>query len=210
MPLEYEKLMKLRLNSNIFFYEEGDSKYNLKDIFAVNGGTPIVLDFGTWDSTNGMRLKKSLNRWERRTDLMGAEFVNAQWHNKGWAELIYDDNGTIVGSWGIFQEMLFYMTDQLNLTMVTKDVNKEEINGTSILKFQETEKLMPCEIMLKLHLADVCSGGVPIKGPWIGVNDTQDLTIAIQRQPNTLIAGLPKGNAPGMPFSAVMSFTSVT
>ena len=116
----------------------------------------------------------------------------------------------IVGSSGYFQEMLFYMTDQLNLTMVTKDVNKEEINGTSILKFQETEKLMPCEIMLKLHLADVCSGGVPIKGPWIGVNDTQDLTIAIQRQPNTLIAGLPKGNAPGMPFSAVMSFTSVT
>ena len=141
MPLEYKKLMKLRLNSNIFFYEEGDSKFNLVDIFAVNGGPPIVLDFGTWDRANGILLKKSLNRWERRTDLMGAEFVNALWNNGKGASFIYNDNGTIVGSTGYFQEMLFYMTDQLNLTMVTKDPYKEEIKGTKILEFQESEKL---------------------------------------------------------------------
>ena len=54
--------MKLRLNSNIIFYEEVDSKYILFDIFAVNGGPPIVLEFGTWVRGDGMHLNKRMNR----------------------------------------------------------------------------------------------------------------------------------------------------
>ena len=185
MPIEHKNLMKLRLDSNIIFYEEGASKYNLVDIFAVNGGPPIVLEFGTWDHSNGMLLKQRINRWERRTDLMGAEFINTLWDNSNWADFIYDDNKTLIGSSGTFQEMLFYMTDRLNLTMVTLDAYKVEINGTRPPR--------PCPLMLDLHLTDVCSGGVPIK--W-AQDDVDDLTIPIDRQPQTLIAGVPKGTAP--------------
>ena len=183
MPIEYKNLMKLRLNSHIIFYEERDSKYDLVDIFAVNGGPPIVLELGTWNRNNGMYLKKRINRWERRTDLMGAKFVNSLWLNELWAEFIYDGNGTIIGSSGTFQEMLFYMTDRLNLTMKTLDAYKVEFNGTRVSR--------PCPLMLELHLTEVCSGGVPIKG-----GDKDDQTIAVDRQPQTLIAGVPKGTAP--------------
>ena len=185
MPIEYKDLMTLKLNSNIIFYEVTNASYTLFDIFAVNGGPPIVLELGTWDQENGMHVKTKMNRWDRRTDLTGTKFVNALWPIEDWADFLYDENGTIVGSSGKFQDLLLYMTDRLNLTVVTVDAYKVEINGTKPRR--------PCPKMIELQITDVCSGGVPIK---FNKNDRDDYTIPVNRQPQTLIAGVPKGNAP--------------
>lgn len=180
MPLENFQMIELKLDSNVIFYEkEDDSKYNLVDTFAVNGGPPIVLRLGTWYENIGVKLEMRMNRWERRTDLMGAVFINSLWTNGDGAAFKYDDNGTIVGSWGIFQEMLFYMTDRLNVTMITKDAHKEDINGT----------VLGCNLMLEINLTDVCSGGWPMVG-------LPGESIPIHRIAHTLIAGVPTGNAP--------------
>ena len=80
---------------------------------------------GTWDSSNGVQLVRRTNRWDRRTDLMGAKFVNAFGHEDVSAYHIYNNNGTlrpackvpgcknygtVAGSGGIVQEKLVYDT----------------------------------------------------------------------------------------------------
>ena len=71
MPKEYIELIKLRLDSNVIFYErDADKKVlNLLDIFSVKGSPLITLDIGKWDAKNGVTMQKSTYRWARRTDL---------------------------------------------------------------------------------------------------------------------------------------------
>ena len=77
MPGEVSNMVELRLDSNILFFEnEKDGRYRLDDKFAVKGGPHISLELGDWDEVNGFSLKRSLNRWDRRTDLKGATFKN--------------------------------------------------------------------------------------------------------------------------------------
>ena len=91
MPKEYVEMIKLRLDSNVIFYEkEAMNKFSLFDIFAVKGGPLITLDIGDWDTENGTRLKENIVRWERRTDLKGAEFINALAFNGAAARFTYD------------------------------------------------------------------------------------------------------------------------
>ena len=177
MPNEYAKTLKLRLDTNIIFYEKDETKYSLFDRFAINGGTPIVLKLGNWEKSNGVQLQMRMNRWERRTDLMGATFHNSLWSNAGlttWADFIYDENATITGSWGWVQETLFYMTDQLNLTVIT---NHLPIRGCA-------------QNLWNSGPTDVCSGGMPVR------MDGFSYTLPIDVQPQTLLAGVPSGTAP--------------
>ena len=121
MPIGYSNMVKLRLDSNIIFHVKlAEIGYELVDIFAVKDGASIALELGKWDMDGGMKLFSSMTRWERRTDLKGAEFVNSltSW-SPSYAELIKDRDGNIVGSRGFFQEKLFYITDKLNLTIKT-------------------------------------------------------------------------------------------
>ena len=79
MPKEYTDLIKLRLDSNVIFYEKDADKsvLNLLDIFSVKGSPLITQDFGKWDVKNGITTQqKSTNIWSRRTDLkVGMGFV---------------------------------------------------------------------------------------------------------------------------------------
>ena len=172
MPREYSNMIELRLDSNIIFYEKDTNYvYNLIDVFAVNGENPISIEIGSWEYGYGVHINKRRNRWERRSDLMGATFSNTLWENAGWADFIYDDNGTIIGSKGWFQEMLFYVVSNLNLTI------------------QTVKKKGFCFEMLEKGLTDVCIGGMAIM---VDV----DYPIAVDRQAQTLIAGVPTGTAP--------------
>ena len=113
MPAEYSNLMKLRLDSNIVFYQgETPQQYELVDKFAVKGGSPINLKVGMWDMSQGITFASSRYRWERRTDLLGATITN------GVVALALkkDENGKIVGSEGYFQDKLFIMTDRGSFT----------------------------------------------------------------------------------------------
>ena len=79
-------------------------------------------------------------RWDRRTNLKQASLVNCFSKNPGWADFIEDKNGITIGSKGYFQDMLFYITDKLNLTIGTiespwdmelLDSSRESSAGTS-------------------------------------------------------------------------------
>ena len=133
MPGDYSGMMDLRLDSNIIFYQkEEEGTYNLIDKFSVNGQNPIAIKLGKWCSTcNGVKLEKSMNRWERRTDLMGASFINTPKKNGHVSDFIYDKNNNIIGSKGWYQEVLFYVINHLNLTVKTEE-NKEEQNGIQL------------------------------------------------------------------------------
>ena len=108
---------------------------------------------------------------------MGATFVNAVSSNVGittWADFIYDANGTIVGSRGWLQDQLFYITDQLNLTIKTIHIPGPQ-----------------CEAALVDSVPDVCSMGVAIMA---GKPTLFPIPIAIQAQ--TMVAGIRSGTAP--------------
>ena len=48
MPKAFLHMVKLRLDSNIVFYEKDiNGKYHLMDIFAIKGGTPIEIEIGS-------------------------------------------------------------------------------------------------------------------------------------------------------------------
>ena len=151
LPREYSNIIELRLDNNIVFYENhGDGIYHLTDIFAVNGGPEIILPLGTWEHSNKFQFKGGLNRWDRRTDLMGAKFENTLRTSMApTAYLSYDNNGTVIGSGGTVQEKLFYMTENLNLTIETKP---------SIMLIKGETKKIACYELLPRKMTDVCSG----------------------------------------------------
>lgn len=179
-PMEYSNSVQLRLDNNFVFYESGEEEgYKLVEKFSVSGGPAIVLELGTWNKSNGVRLEKKINRWDRRYDLMGAKFVNTLWEDADggvWATFIRNSNDTIIGSAGKSQDQLFYMTERLNLTIETRD-------ETMIIGGEVTE--IYCFNLLLRQFTDVCSGGVT------STYGNIDTTILITSQAaNTLLAGV--------------------
>ena len=181
LPIEYSRSVEMKLDNNIVFYENHmNGRYSLIDKFTVNGGPEIVLEIGAWDS-NGVDMKTKMNRWDRRTDLMGATFVNTLYEHKvgSSALFIHDSNGTIIGSRGHYQDQLFYILERLNVTIETRDESTEIEGG--------------CPSDLDKHLTDICSGGYAT-GPCYGCATRYIIT----KQPvaRTLLAGVPKENSP--------------
>ena len=189
IPTEYDEDIDLRLDSNIIFYkEETMHAYTLADKFAVKGGPKIVLSLGNWNVKEGVTLQQSMNRWDRRIDLKGATFKNCLAENGNWAEFIKDKDGNITGSKGYFQDMLFYITDRLNLTFATVEAQwnvdlLENGSWTGIIGMIQRKEI------------DVISSGLGINSQYSSVID---LPIATDRQPVTLIAARPKGTALSM------------
>ena len=134
IPITYQNEIGLRLDSNIIFYKNiGIASFQLYDVFAVKGGPSIKVDFGKWNYENRFNLTKSMNRWERRNDLQGTRFLNCFARNLPGSEFIKDKAGNIIGSKGWYQDILFYITDRLNLTIETIEaqwVNKLLDNGS--------------------------------------------------------------------------------
>ena len=189
IPISYRNNIKLRLDSNIIFYAENDGgNFELYDIFAVKGGPSIELELGNWTHDNGMRLLNTKNRWERRTNLKQSTFINCMANNPGWAEFIRDKNGWIIGSKGYIPNMLFYITDMLNLTNVVIEAPWE-------MKLLANGSWTSTIGLLQRREADVITSG-------IGVNLQRsyaiDHPIPTHTVTITLIAAAPKGKGPNM------------
>ena len=183
LPIEYSRTVEMKLDNNFVFYENHtNGTSSLIDKFTVNGGPEIVMEIGTWDS-NGVELKKTINRWDRRTDLMGATFVNTLYENNvgSSAFFIYDSNGTIIGSKGHYQDQLFYILDRLNVTIETRDESKAG------------EGLSKCPMLLGTDSTDICSGGYRGKRC---VGCVTRHIVTMKPAARTLLAGVPKENAP--------------
>ena len=188
MPYSYQNDIQLRLDSNIIFFKDNDNgTFELHDIFAVKGGPLIRLEVGKWNLENGMSLTKSMNRWDRRTDLQQTTLVNCFCFNPGWAEFIQDANNNTIGSKGYFQDMLFYVTDKLNVTIdiVEAEWAAKLVNGSwngpiGFLQRQE---------------ADVVSAGLGVN---LQRSDYIDYIIPTTRGAMTLIAAIPQGGTLNM------------
>ena len=190
MPSEYRDELELRLDSNIVFYKaQPVSKFQLIDSFAVKGGPIISEIMGHWDKVNGINFLSSKNRWNRRTDLKGALFVNGfNFGNPNWAEFIRDDGGKIVGSQGFFQYLLFYMTDRLNVTMKTVEY------GRRSMKLENGTWTGPKGAILRREV-DVHSVG---SGIVIESLRFVDFPLPTNRIAMTLMAARPQGTSPNM------------
>ena len=68
---------------------------------------------------NGISLKRSFNRWDRRTDLKGAIFKNHIVESKHNAFATRDETGNINGSGGLLQEQIYTIVKILNLSIST-------------------------------------------------------------------------------------------
>ena len=195
MPISYQNDIQLRLDSNIIYYmDSGNGNYELYDIFAVKGGPSITMDIGKWNYNSGMKLSRSLNMWDRRTHLQGNTIINCFAFNPDWAEFIKDKNGIIIGSKGYVQDILFYATDHLNLTIETIEapwVNKMLKNGSwtgqiGFLQRKEAD-VVTTKLGISLHRSNFIdypietnykklglSAVIPIKGispnMWVYVN----------------------------------------
>ena len=192
MPLQYAKETKLMLDSNIIFYEDlGITKYHLLDIFAVKDGLPRRLILGNWDVLNGIKLERSVNRWDRRTDLTGAPFVNSLANNAHYARIVKkNDFGEIVQSGGILQTMLgIIFAQKLSMTIRHVEIpsgrwqmleNGSWTGGIGLLHRKE---------------ADIVSVLMGMGAQRCSVIDCSAPTL---RDTITLISAIPKGTAMNM------------
>ena len=174
MPTSYKDDIKLRLDSNIIFFNDSSAgNWKLLDIFSVKNGLPITLEVGKWDTGNGMMLQNSLNRWDRRTDLKGASFVNC-----------------VFRDWNPeFQTMLSYITDNLNLTIdIIESVDYS-------LKLLENGSWTGEIGYLQRKEVDVVSSNLGIT---LKRSHYIDYPIATERRTLTLHAAIRNGSAPNM------------
>ena len=119
MPIEYASHIRLRLDSNTLFYKViGEQQFMLVDIFSVKDGKPIMQDLGSWKEGSGLHLFHSKNRWNRRTDLDGAEIIETLSYYKNYCEPKYE-NGSLIGSAGLYPDRLRTFADILNLKITT-------------------------------------------------------------------------------------------
>lgn len=182
LPNEYSRTIEIRLDNNVVFYDtQTNGSYSLIDRYTVNGGPEMVMEIGTWDK-NGVSLTKKMNKWDRRTNLMGAKFVNTLYENEvGGAFFVYGQNGTIIGSTGHYQDQLFYILDRLNVTIETRS-ESEELDGAG-----------DCEYFLMHKMTDICSGGYADYPCYYNCFSKHIIT----KYPagRTLLAGVPKTNS---------------
>ena len=191
MPLEYSSMIELRLDSHVVFYEEEKpGTYKLLDKFAVKGGPPIVIDLGKWDFSYGMRLQNHKNRWDRRTDLRGTEIVNSLATIGPWSILLKDADGNVVGSKGELQELLFHITERLNLSIKTIEL---DLRGQ--WKMSKNGSWSGGVGVLQRKEADVCSFGL---GILLERSFVIDFPLPVINDPITLFALKNTGIAPNM------------
>ena len=188
LPSSHRNEIKLRLDSNIIlFHEYPAGDWDLLDIFSVHDEPPITLELGKWNRNDGIVLQTSMNRWDRRKDLNGATLNNVMIHVEGISELITDKNGNILGSKGYSQDLLFYVTDNLNVTLKILPYsvapymfpNGSWTGGMGLLQRREADVMSYLAINLQRSLS-------------------MDFSLETFRDPITLHYVTPEGSAPNM------------
>ena len=67
---------------------------------------------------NGLKFPEFKRKWDRRIDLKGATLINCIGDYAGrWFSFIKGKEGEILGTKGWFQDILFYITERLNMTI---------------------------------------------------------------------------------------------
>ena len=186
VPLEYVEHVNLRLDSNVVFYEKTSStNYELFDVFTVKGGPMIRLELGNWSQDNGFIFQNSMNRWDRRSDLGGVTFLNSILDNGFFSHILRDDANNINGSSGFFQDILYDITEKVNLTVNTTEIPHEP------WEMLENGSWTGGIGILQRNEVDIVSLGLGQTSQRCSVIDCPMSTL---RDPLTLIAAKPQGS----------------
>ncbi len=105
--------LPLRLDSNFVSYSHNDSgkgmMIELEEHYKVKGGQLVSVGLGHWTDHGGLQVQRE--KWERRSNLGGAKFVN---YLLPWKALsIMQESKTVMG---LFPDLFGILEDTLNFT----------------------------------------------------------------------------------------------
>ncbi len=110
--------ISLRLDTNILQYQRiSNSEYSISEEYAIKHGVVnLTQTLGKWTPQNGLRLFLSPVRWVRRADLRGVRLQDTIMADKITCEIKYDEDGNIVRTGGLTQDVFNALQARLNFT----------------------------------------------------------------------------------------------
>ena len=108
MPLHYEGLVPLRLDSRVMLYNGTDTYgYSLYESYAIKGGPPITEKISEWHPKHGApgNVKLFANVAERRSNLRGAVVRYSWFHNPPFVRFVKDRSGSVVDFVGFYVDL---------------------------------------------------------------------------------------------------------
>ena len=136
------------------------------------------------------RNDSATDRSDWAIDLKGVTFENSLGESYQ-SKIIRNKNGTIVRTSGWFQDILFYVTDRINLKVMNREIPPTNKGWKLLDNGSWTGGIG----MLQRKEADICSDGV-------GVTYDRSMVInypmPITRMPCSLVAAMPRGTSINM------------
>ena len=119
MPMDYQALLKLRLDSKAFFYSGNrEVGYDLFESYAVQGGNPITTKVDQWQPGKvGGQSRLALELIERRSDLQGTVLRHAWFEDPPYVTYIRDDSGIVTDIVGYNAALLGELQGQMNFSI---------------------------------------------------------------------------------------------
>jgi hypothetical protein len=117
MSYEPDKtILKLRLDSKLFFFNLLGANIHLSEIYSVKSGQPIMQKFGVWSVETGL-VVNTPNMWERRADLMGLQ-LECVTQEYAFMTQVHHDNKSekLPRVTGLFVDYLRHLESHLNFT----------------------------------------------------------------------------------------------
>ena len=123
MPIEYQPLIDLRLDSKIFFYS-GNSLdgFVLHESYTIKGGMPITTRLAEWQPRDSNLIEGGSELvtgfMERRSDLQGIALRHSWFEEPPYITFITDDSGQVVNSVGFNAAIVAELQAQLNFKKI--------------------------------------------------------------------------------------------
>ena len=119
MPIDYMKLLNLRLDSKAFFYTGNlTNGYTLHESYSIQGERSITTKIDEWKSgyVSGQS-RLALDIIERRSDLQGTVLRHAWFEDPPYVTYIRDKSGKVVDTVGYNAALLEELQGQMNFNI---------------------------------------------------------------------------------------------
>ena len=119
IPLEYEHMLPLRLDSRVVLYNGSDTDgYSLHESYAVNGGAPITQKVSEWHpkKETNEEIKLLENVVDKRSNLNGVVIRYSWFHNPPFVRFVKDSSGVVVNYGGFYVDIFSELKSRLNFT----------------------------------------------------------------------------------------------
>ena len=104
--------LSLNLNSDVIFYTNNGSGFNLTEIYSFKAGSPIIRSVGAWDRKHGLMIPE-MSIWDRRSNLLGVPMNIGVLGGLSFLMRVNTSRETPQVS-GLFHDMLMDLSRSLN------------------------------------------------------------------------------------------------